>query len=88
MSTVSKSDVKISSELRKSQTRCETIPRVYSGVAYDICKVHSDSLNTFRHLSYGYYFFDTIPSAIIDTVVLPYTIYKQNDLGSVKVGIQ
>ena len=83
ITTVAQNDYQISSKLRKAKTRCETIPRVYSGVAFDLCMVHSDSTNMGRHLLYGFYLFDIIPSVIVDTIVIPYTIHSQNDSGSV-----
>lgn len=84
VSTVYKSDQYAIGELKKAKTLCHELPRVYSGVSFDLCQINSHSENPFRYMAYSLYLFDTLPSAVVDTVILPYTIYKQKE----KVGIR
>ncbi|MBV1881104.1 MAG: YceK/YidQ family lipoprotein [Pseudomonadales bacterium] len=86
LSTLRYSDSNISSKLSKSQTRCTTLSRIYSGIFFDICTVHSNSTHDLKGIGDAYYLFDTIPSSILDTVFLPYTIFKQFRFGSLTLG--
>lgn len=77
---------------RISQTRCKKIPRTYSGVAYVICMsyrkedtetdvdVDGEMVNrpgTDDSSVPGSNVLDLFLSGVIDTIVLPYTLYKQ-----------
>lgn len=85
VSTVYRSDQYAVSELTKSKTLCTKLPRIYSGVYFNLCQVHSNSENPFRYITHSFYLFDTIPSALTDTAILPYTIYKQNEKGGLTI---
>ncbi len=68
---------------------CEEIPRVYSGVWYNFCLMYGEP-STRIYLGNStnkipWFVIDTVFSAISDTVVLPYTIIKQAEKGSLKV---
>ena len=79
--------------LKEVKTYCESILRVYSGVAYDVCKlnaepvrVHDDGLSEISDISgVPFAFIDMILSAVFDTLALPYTIYRQNRDGDIEI---
>ena len=86
LNTLTNSDQKISVNLSRQNTSCEMIPRAYSGLAYDFCYLHS---NPDGYLFYdgflGLYLLDGVVSAAADTVLLPYTGYKQYKHGSIVI---
>ena len=85
ITTLSESDKRISSKLTKQDTYCDSLPRVYSGVSYDFCKLNSEPNGTAVDVLVGFYLFDGILSAATDTLVLPYTIFQQSDKGSMQI---
>lgn len=85
VTTFSKSDQQISSQLSQQGSYCESVPRVYSGVAYDLCKLNSKPKGTAVDVLVGFYLFDGVLSAVADTLVLPYTIVQQSEKGSIKI---
>ena len=73
-------DADVARDLRKQKTYCQSIPRSYSGLAFDFCVLHaspdpSGVLEPFVLL-------DLPLSGVLDTVVLPYTIYRQASDGN------
>ena len=90
-------------------TRCETIPRTYSGVAYVLCTAYikqpdstdgkQDSGSSVKNGSTGNQtdkdsgnipgssLLDLLLSGVVDTLVLPYTLYKQFDDGSYQLNV-
>lgn len=85
LTTVGSSDQEIASSLKRQGTYCENIPRVYSGVAYDFCYLHSSRDRVYIDWYLGFYLFDGIASGVVDTVLLPYTGYKQHRGGSLSI---
>jgi len=84
--SISSSDKEIQEEMVRIKSDCESLPRVYSGVAYDFCFLASHRASggrPFRFTFTGPY--DMPMSAILDTVFLPYTIYSQVANGSVEI---
>ena len=75
--TLTRPDIYISSSLRKVDTNCESISRVYSGVSYGLCRINARPSHYSKYLLDSFFLFDTIPSFIADTVALPYTCFKQ-----------
>ena len=79
--------------LHDIKTYCKSIPRVYSGVAYDVCKlnaqpvnVHDEGLSEIADIkAVPFAFLDIIFSAVFDTLALPYTIYRQSRDGSIEL---
>jgi uncharacterized protein YceK len=71
------------------QSYCEEIPRIYSGISYNICLLYgepSKRINVGSSLNnIPFVFIDTVFSAVSDTVILPYTIVMQTEKGSIKV---
>ncbi|MFD1582781.1 YceK/YidQ family lipoprotein [Microbulbifer halophilus] len=82
---LSNSDSEVSSKLKRQNTSCESIPRVYSGVSYNACKMHSNSNSIYLAWVLGFYVFDSVLSTATDTVALPYTIYAQNKRGNLVI---
>lgn len=68
---------------------CENIPRIYSGISYNLCLLHgepSTKVNVGSSLNgLPFVFIDSAFSVVADTVVLPYTIAVQANKGSIKV---
>lgn len=85
VTTLSETDQRISSNLIKQDTYCESVPRVYSGVAYDFCKLNSRPNDTEIDVLVGFYLLDGVVSAASDTLLLPYTIYQQSERGSIQI---
>src|ERR1022692_4403902 len=75
---LSQDDREIKYGLNNYRTNCSSLPRVYSGVSYDICKVNSSTVEFSKQLKETLHYGDIGLSAICDTVALPYSIYKQN----------
>ena len=71
------------SDLRKHKTYCQSIPRVYSGLAYDFCVLNAPP-EPGGYLA-SFVVLDLTLSGVLDTVVLPYTIYRQATDGSMRI---
>ncbi|MDP5142393.1 YceK/YidQ family lipoprotein [Rheinheimera baltica] len=68
---------------------CQSIPRIYSGFSYNLCKLHGEPS---RQVNLGdsfnnvpFFIIDGTFSLVADTVILPYTLYTQNKHGSIDV---
>ncbi|UTF58675.1 YceK/YidQ family lipoprotein [Gilvimarinus sp. DA14] len=83
VTTVGSSDSRVTANLERKNTYCKTIPRMYSGVAFDFCSLHAPSKGANLNWFAGYYLVDGIASAVLDTLLLPYTGYLQVKEGSV-----
>lgn len=64
--------------LNDRRTHCASVPRVYSGVAYDFCVLNAEP----GHLGppapgIPFIFYDQVFSGVADTVALPYTLFLQ-----------
>ena len=73
--------------LKQEKTYCEAIPRVYSGVSYDLCILNGPPQDT-GLVTLGFVplqILDFIPSVILDTLALPYTIYRQSEEGNIEI---
>lgn len=76
--------------LKAMGTRCEAVPRVYSGIAYDFCTLHADPASGpgpagLAINSVPVVFFDFLFSGVADTLVLPYSLYLQHRDGSLEL---
>lgn len=85
VTTLSNPDSEVSAKLRKQSSGCASIPRVYSGVSYNVCQMNSNSESIYMSWVLGFYVFDSVLSAATDTVALPYTIYAQNKQGNLLI---
>ncbi|WP_426234722.1 YceK/YidQ family lipoprotein [Pseudomonas sp. TWP3-2] len=87
--TVVLSDESAAKDLRRQKSYCGAVPRIYSGVTYDFCMLHAerpenvDAFN-YKNATPGL-LVDAAVSGVLDTLLLPYTIYKQNADGSIIV---
>ncbi|WP_295797847.1 YceK/YidQ family lipoprotein [uncultured Microbulbifer sp.] len=80
--TLTHSDAEVAENLKQQNTHCESLPRVYSGVAYNMCKMNSTGNHIYFDLQLGFYLFDSVFSAATDTVALPFTAYAQSKEGN------
>ena len=73
--------------LKAKKTYCESVPRIYSGVAYNLCVLHGppNSRAGFTLNSVPWAFIDVPLSGVMDTLILPYTIYRQSADGSIEL---
>ena len=64
---------------------CETIPRIYSGISYNICTLRGkpSSPTLWMGAAPELMLVDLVLSGVLDTVVLPYTVYEQIYDGSI-----
>ena len=83
--TLTQTDTDIRLDLNSRKSNCFSLPRVYSGVAYNICKLNSPHNDIPKQFAVNLYLFDCIPSGVTDTFALPYTIYKQSTAGSIPI---
>lgn len=75
VSTVLQDDADAARDLRKKKTYCQSIPRVYSGLAFDFCTLNAPPDPT--GMLAPFVLLDLPLSAVFDTLSLPYTIYRQ-----------
>ena len=71
-------------DLARWQSNCHTIPRAYSGAAYQFCNLDAPQRSG-AHWSALTIALDLIISGIADTLVLPYTGYQQYQQGDIEV---
>lgn len=68
---------------------CTQIPRIYSGVIYNICHLYGEPSSSISSPSsendISLLFLDSVISVASDSVVLPYTLYRQITIGSIEV---
>lgn len=89
--TVFQGDIATSKQLLDHQSSCGAVPRVYSGVMFDFCMLYATPPQDADHNpNYGPgqvtgLFIDLAFSGVMDTVVLPYTIYRQSADGSIEI---
>lgn len=84
-------------ELKLGRTYCTEIPRIYSGVAYNFCALNGAPATSYQHsadpsppapdVPQGLYWplFDGLLSAATDTLMLPYTVYRQQRDGNIEL---
>jgi uncharacterized protein YceK len=81
--TVLQDDADAAQGLRKQKTYCQSIPRVYSGLAHDFCVLNAPPDPT--GFLVPFILLDLTLSGALDTVVLPYTIYRQSVDGNIQI---
>lgn len=75
-------------EKNGSKSYCTSLYRVYSGVGYNACRAFNDSLQPIdwgSTIVFPIVVIDTACSAVADTILLPYTIIRQYNEGSIAV---
>ncbi len=83
VSTVLQGDADAARDLRKKKTYCQSIPRIYSGLAFDFCTLNAPPDPT--GMLAPFVLLDLPLSAVFDTVSLPYTIYRQIEDGNLSI---
>jgi uncharacterized protein YceK len=87
INTVIRGDWVAKRNLNQVETSCESIPRIYSGISYDICLLRgqpSQMALWFAPIP-QLIFVDIALSAVLDTAALPYTVYLQINEGDIKL---
>ncbi|KTC52106.1 hypothetical protein AO262_09055 [Pseudomonas fluorescens ABAC62] len=95
INTVFRPDAVTSQNLKDSRSHCENVPRVYSGVVYGFCTLNGEpapdkSLKNISVTDHGGSLLpvvavEFVASGVLDTLVLPYTIYRQGKDGSIEI---
>lgn len=79
--------IEIGTKTKKSL--CTQIPHVYSGVFHNFCWMHREANPNYSSIrttgDLPLIVVDTVLSGMMDTILLPYSIYQQAELGSIKV---
>ena len=81
--TVLLSEEEAARSLRKQKTYCQSIPRIYSGLAHDFCLLHASPDPT--GILVPFVLLDLTLSGVFDTVSLPYTVYRQAADGNIRI---
>lgn len=72
--------------MRARKSHCSTLPHLYSGIAYNFCLLNAEQAHPKKlELSLHTLALDTALSAIADTGLLPYTLYKQLTRGNISI---
>jgi len=88
INTVFRDDVVTSDNLKEAESFCGAVPRVYSGVVYNFCLLNGKEPRPGRISTgpqMGFVAVDMAISAFTDTLMLPYTLYRQHNDGSIEV---
>lgn len=87
VNTVIKGDSTARYHLQQVKSPCESIPRIYSGVFYDLCALRGKPSRTALWVGSGaeLVLIDLALSGVLDTVALPYTIYGQINEGDINL---
>ncbi|MHC8322704.1 YceK/YidQ family lipoprotein [Pseudomonas sp. GB2N2] len=83
VATVLQNDEDAARGLRQQKTYCQSIPRLYSGLAYDFCVLNAPPDPTGVLLPLV--LLDLGLSGVLDSVFLPYTIYRQGSDGNLRI---
>lgn len=85
--TVVRDDSVTSKYLAEGNSYCGAVPKVYSGLMFDFCMLHAapEDENNYSSSPPIIMVFDMGLSAITDTVLLPYTLIRQHNDGSIEV---
>ncbi|MCC7091043.1 MAG: YceK/YidQ family lipoprotein [Nitrosomonas sp.] len=85
--TVVRGDSVTRQNLSYVKSPCAAIPRIYSGVIYDMCLLRGKPSRAALWLGPGpeLMLVDLALSGVLDTAVLPYTIFGQIKKGSVEL---
>lgn len=89
INTVFRGDDVAGRNLKEWKTQCDSIPRVYSGFFYNLCVLNGPPIMGGKDSAAPAFvplqIVDIIPSGILDTLVLPYTIYRQNTSANIDI---
>lgn len=87
--TVMRGDEVAAKSLKERKSYCGAVPRIYSGVTYDFCILNAP-LEKGRDAEVhdnapAIVLIDVVLSGALDTLLLPYTLYRQQADGSIMV---
>ncbi len=85
VTTVMREDAATVRALKADKTYCQSVPRIYSGVTYNLCVLHGppSTGSSLALNSVPWTFIDVPLSGVMDTLLLPYTVYRQSTDGSI-----
>ena len=90
INTVFRPDAVASQNLKALRSNCENVPRIYSGVIYGFCSLNGEpngsrSMNDQAINDIPSVAVDFMASGVLDTLMLPYTVYRQHRDGSIEI---
>ncbi|WP_095079334.1 YceK/YidQ family lipoprotein [Pseudomonas sp. Irchel s3h17] len=89
LQTVVRSDEAAAKSLKEQKSYCGAVPRIYSGVTYDFCTLYAplrEGVDEQKHDNGTIIvLIDALISGVLDTALLPYTVYRQQADGSIIV---
>ena len=87
INTTFRDDAVASNKLARWHSRCDSVPRIYSGTVFDYCTLDAEQRRSTGFDGYpapALIVLDMGLSAVADTVLLPYSIYLQDKHGDIK----
>ncbi|NUU36106.1 YceK/YidQ family lipoprotein [Pseudomonas sp. C2B4] len=85
--TVMRADEVAAKSLKEQNSYCGAVPRIYSGVMYDFCYLNAPLEKGRDAQIHGpapaIVLVDVVLSGTLDTLLLPYTVYRQQADGSI-----
>ncbi|QSB40237.1 YceK/YidQ family lipoprotein [Pseudomonas hygromyciniae] len=90
VNTVFRPDAVASQNLKALRSNCENVPRIYSGVISGFCSLNGEpngsrSMNDQAINDIPSVAVDFMASGVLDTLMLPYTVYRQHRDGSIEI---
>jgi uncharacterized protein YceK len=88
--TVARDDQAAIDGLKQQKSYCGAVPRIYSGLAYDFCSLNAPlasgvDADNHRNTAIAGLLVDAVVSGALETLLLPYTIYRQQVDGSIVI---
>ncbi|OZG71942.1 cysteine synthase [Hahella sp. CCB-MM4] len=89
INTLGKPEHVAAKNLKEEGSYCTSLPRVYSGVSYDLCRMYGRPAPV--HAWQGtegaatLWLVDLVVSGVLDTLALPYTMYDQSKYGDIEL---
>jgi uncharacterized protein YceK len=81
-------DAATSRTLSERGSHCGQVPRVYGGVMYDFCVLHAPVDDRQPDTAAQFVLIDMAASGALDTLLLPYTFFRQQRDGSIEISKQ
>jgi uncharacterized protein YceK len=78
-------DAATSRTLSERGSHCGQVPRVYGGVMYDFCVLHAPIDDQQTGDAAQFVLLDMAASGALDTLLLPYTLLRQQRDGSIAI---
>lgn len=90
INTVVRGDDVTARNLKQWRTHCASVPRIYSGAVYNFCILNGEPNATVNDpaapVGIPFVIWDIALSGALDTVALPYTIFRQIEDGNIELG--